>query len=463
MKNITFCLLLTLSFIGYSQTTFAPKVTLSSTGAGPYTIDSGLIDGDNYADIVLGSFDGNTIEYYKNNQDGTFGSKVLISNSLTGISDLKLVDLNDDTFLDILACGGTNGKLVWFSNDGTGTFSSEIVISSNVGGANNIAVGTIDANTSIDIVVSAYSVNEVLWFSNDGSGNFTEGTTKVDNTLNGPTFISLKDVDDDGDLDALITTSAFPPAVNSIELFTNEVVPNGTVTFTKNADPISGNKVYLFSTVFEDVQDINNNDFFASDFGFSSQGAIYRYQENGSGYSETEVATGLLNPAILKIADLDSDNEKDLIASSGQNNGNSLAWFKNNGDGTYASNTIIDATQSATYVFTVQDFDLDGDMDIASLSYNQAQLNYFENQRELLNVTDLLKEDFKIYPNPARHILNFKTSIQDASEVTITDISGKLVYRSRMYLQDGIDVSAFQNGYYILSINGNSHYKFVKQ
>ncbi|WP_340156328.1 VCBS repeat-containing protein, partial [uncultured Winogradskyella sp.] len=87
------------------------------------------------------------------------------------------------------------------------------------------------------------------------------------------------------------------------------------------------------------------------------------------------------------LVDLDNDGLKDIVLSSGKTNaGNDIVWFKNNGSGSFAAEEVIDATQSQAFVYAIEDFDADGDLDIASCEYNLDNLNYFENQKIVLSV-----------------------------------------------------------------------------
>ncbi|WP_115461858.1 FG-GAP repeat domain-containing protein [Winogradskyella aurantiaca] len=465
MKKITLLLLCFTTTYLTSQTEFGAKSLISGTGTQPYRIDSGFIDEDEYPDFVVGTFGSSTIEVFLNDGIGGFEPKTLVTNSLAGIADMKLVDLNDDIFLDILVCGGT--KLVWFANNGDGTFSSENTISSSLNDAFYVSPGQIDGNTTIDVMVCSTGANEVLWFSNDGTGTFTQASEVVDNTISRPSVISLKDVDNDGDLDALVSSSIVPsggsPTPNGIELFINNLVGSGTVSFTKETDPVSENKIYMFDTIFEDPNDFQNTVIFAADFGFGNQGSLYRIEEGGSGYSEEAISTSLLNPATIKLVDMDNDDLSDLVVSSGSGGSSvKLAWLKNNGDGSYASDDTIDTAQNVVYSFTSQDFDLDGDMDIVSIAFSQNEVNFIENLLESLSIPELESNSFRLYPNPVEHHLNFSSTDLVSADVRIVDVTGKIVFHNEIELSNGINTSQLQNGVYILTVNNSANYRFIK-
>jgi hypothetical protein len=451
---------------GQAQTSFVAKQTINNaTGDGPYNIASGFVDNDNFADIVVGTIIDNTLEWYKNNGDGTFTLQPLVTHTLSSIGGLKLVDLNGDTYLDILATASNNDMIAWYPNDGNGNFNiaGEQIISSSIDGASGVAVGTIDNGSSIDIAVTAYYGNEVVWFSNDGSGNFT-GPNSIDNTLTSPGAINFKDIDSDGDLDALVLTGQYN-SNNVIEIFRNNLVPSGSVSFTKDATSVSTGEDFLFNGNFVDMDGDTNLDILVTELDTTpGNGSLLWFEDNGSGFTRTEIATSIGNPAVAQLHDLDDDGVKDLIVSSGTANvGNDLVWFKNLGGGTFGAETVIDNTQSQAYVFTVNDFDNDLDLDIASCSYNEDHLNWFENERNTLSTPSNELSSLKIYPNPAKAHIYFKHTTLETIGLKVYNVLGKEVINTTINTTESLDISKLNNGVYLIRIAElNTTYKFIK-
>ncbi len=466
MKKILLSSLLTfcIASLGLAQTTFSAKNTINSaTGDAPFTIDSGLIDNDALIDIIIGTNNGNTIEWYKNNGDGTFTIQTLVANTLSALGGLKLVDLNNDTFLDILATAYTNDIVAWYANDGLGNFGAEQIISNTVLGASGIAVGTIDAGSTIDVAVTAYDSGMVVWFSNDGSGNFT-GPNTLDNTLAGPGSVNLKDIDNDGDLDALITTAQFAGAIDTAEIFRN----NGSGVFTKDATSVTTGKNYIFNATFEDLDGDANLDILLTELNVTAgTGNFYWIEEDGlGGYTETTFTTSVGNPSVAQHRDLDDDGDKDIILSSGMAGaGNDIVWFINDGTGSYGSEVVIDATQSQAYVFTANDFDNDGDLDIASCAFNQDSLNWFENLRYTLNISEIEENNINIYPNPVDDNLYFNgINFNNNSAISIYNVLGKKILEATINNDKPIDVSNLTSGLYFIKFNTLSKtFKILKK
>ncbi|WP_051229615.1 T9SS type A sorting domain-containing protein [Psychroserpens burtonensis] len=364
-----------------AQTTFEPKVTIDSdTGDNPYTMATGLIDDDAFLDIIVGTDVDNTLIWYKNNGDETFTKQTNTPNTMAGVGGLKLVDLNNDTFVDILITAYSSDFVAWYANDGLGNFGTEQIIAT-VLGASGLFVGDIDGDTTPDVAVTSYDNNEVVWFANNGSGVF--GTANlIDNTLSSPGAVNMKDIDGDGDLDALVATAVYD-GNDVVKIFTNNFVPSGTVSFADDMPTVATGKTGIFNATFEDLDGDADLDILVTEIscGGCVVGNLYWYEDNGSGFTETTFTTSIINPSVAQHQDLDNDGLKDIILSSGSSGaGNDIVWFKNNG-GTYGSEQIIDATSSQAFVYNVADYDVDGDLDIVSCAYNQDQLNYFENLR----------------------------------------------------------------------------------
>lgn len=466
-QTLLTCLMITCAvIIGQAQTSFAAKQTINNaTGNAPYNIASGFVDNDNFADIVVGTLLGDTLEWYKNNGDGTFTLQPLVTNSLSSIGGLKLVDLNRDTYLDILATASNNDMIAWYPNDGNGNFNiaGEQIISSSLDGASGVAVGTIDNGTSIDIAVTAYFGNEVVWFSNDGTGNFT-GPNSIDNTLANPGAINFKDIDSDGDLDALVLTGQYN-SNNVIEIFRNNLAPSGSVSFTKDATSVSTGEDFLFNGNFVDMDGDANLDILVTELDTTpGAGSLLWFEDNGSGFTRTEIATSIGNPSVAQLHDLDDDGVKDLIVSSGASGaGNDIVWFKNLGGGTFGAETVIDNTQSQAYVFTVNDFDNDLDLDIASCAFNQDDLNWFENERYTLSTPSNELSTLKIYPNPAKAHIYFKHTTLESIGLKVYNVLGKEMINTTINTNESLDISKLNNGVYLIRIDElNTTYKFIK-
>lgn len=447
-----------------AQTTFGPKQTINAnTGDDPYAITSGLIDGDAYADILTATTITNQLVWYKNNADGTFTAQPNITNTINFVGNVKLVDLNNDTFLDVLVTAYTSDSVTWYANDGSGNFSAEQSIAT-VNGASGLAVGDIDGDGTLDVAVTSYDGNNIVWFANNGTGTFGSANT-LDNTLVAPGSLDLKDIDNDGDLDVLVSTSKGSGNVDVVQIFRNDLIPGGTANYIKDATPITTGKNYFANAIFADLDGDSDFDVLATELNTSpGTGHFYWYENTGSGFTQNTITTAIGNPSTPLFEDLDNDGLKDIVLSSGTAGaGSDIVWFKNSGSGVFNPELVIDATQSNTFVMTIADFDNDNDLDIASLSYNQDALNWFENLKYTLGTEEFSSERLSIYPNPTKNTLNFK-GFSNTLSLSIYDILGKNIMNVTLGIDQALDVTSLNNGVYILKIEGmNSVFRFIKE
>jgi hypothetical protein len=473
-KLLTCLSILSISAIGFAQTTFEAKSTIDpSTGANPFAIDSGLLDNDAYADIVIGTDGGNTVEWYKNLGNGTFDSPITLvatgADALLYVEGVHIADVNGDGNNDILATSYGNSNLVWFANNGDGTFANAVTIGTSlISGAGVVITGYIDAGTTLDVAVLAYGSSDVFWFSNDGSGNFTGPFSIASVAGTGPGAIDLADYDGDGDLDAVIANSD----AGTIEIYDNNLLPSGagTVSFTKYMNTVSSGNGYLFDIEFVDVNDDGTLDILKSDNSPSGGAAnIAYYTKDTSGtattFTETTITTSITKTSLATVADFDNDAKNDLIVTSDRaTQPQDVIWFESNDSGGFSSEIPLDNTQSTIFGMTINDFDNDGDLDFATISYYQNDLNWFENELITLDVEENTIQEITMYPNPTTNNLHFKSNIAEDLKVSVYNVLGKRVIDTTVEFGQSLNVSKLNNGVYIIKFKDyNTTYKFVKQ
>ncbi|WP_418510017.1 T9SS type A sorting domain-containing protein [Corallibacter sp.] len=449
------------------STTFSPIITIdASPGSTPYAIASGNLDGDSFPDLVVGLLYGNKVLHYKNNGNGTFASAVEVS-SLTQVSGLFLADIDGINGDDILATSFDGNKLVWYANDGSGNFGSENVISNNINGAGAVYAANIDDNIGLDVIVAGFNDNKFVWFSNDGSGNFgTEQT--IASGLSGAGDFDIKDFDGDNDLDIVISTAPYtPPGV--IEVFYNQLTESGSPTFIIDSNNVSNSGQYLFDVNFADIDNDGSIDILATD----SYSDLAWYKKEGDGsYTKIVIPVSLPSSAIVESVDLDNDGDNDLVVSNGSATGtNDIVWFESDGTSptTFETEGTVDGsgTQSQVFSMTINDFDNDGDLDIASAGYNSAGdgVYWIKNQLESLSINEELKnKGVSIYPNPAKNVLHIKTNLSNIGVATVYNILGKKVLNTHLSENKSIDISKLSHGIYILKFsNSDKAFKFIKE
>jgi len=130
------------------------------------------------------------------------------------------------------------------------------------------------------------------------------------------------------------------------------------------------------------TQEILLTEFAFNAFGLPDAGTVVLYEMTGSGWTSTTVVSAdenVRNPNRPTITDVDGDGLNDFIQPAGGfiNSGTvlfglppdftgSITWWRNNGDGTFERNTIVDEAGGAYEGVVFMDLDRDGIKDIIS-------------------------------------------------------------------------------------------------
>lgn len=476
MKKIllSFVTLSLLSSTIYSQN-FVKSTINANTSARPFTIASGFLDGDAYLDLVTGSDVGSAVQWYKNNGDGTFAAAITLvattPNALTNINGIAIADIDDDGDNDILATGYVSDNLVWFENNGDSTFQDAVEILGNLDGAGAVIVANLDndVNGYLDVIVSLNAPDDdtdsVIYLLGNGDGTF--GSLQYISPQladSGPGDIDLADFDEDGDLDVLIGYTGN----GNVYVFDNRLIPDMSLSFTQYTNPVDTGNGYLTDIAFGDLNDDGNLDIIKSDYSPSGGDAgIVWYTNDSSGTATTftahPVPTSIGNTSIGSVADLNNDTYNDLLVTNGAVTDDDVIWFVSDNAGGLGSEILIDNSQSSIFDIEVQDFDNDGDLDFATVSYFQNDLNLFLNDLIVLGTEEILNQSMVIYPNPTKSSLNFKGFVDNLA-LSVYDVIGKNIMNASVSLNQSLDVSNLTNGIYFLKIEGsNTTFKFIKE
>ncbi len=320
----------------------------------------GDIDGDAIPDIVLASRNGPSLAWTKNLGGGEFGPDMPIA-SQGSICAVLLVDLDMDGDLDIL-CGAGYGWVFWFANDGTGVFGPvhHILQQSSPEGV-NIAVSDLDGDSDPDVVYAAESTGTSGYFLNDGAGNFSTAAVLAPVTA-GAYQVSAGDLDGDNDQDLLIS--------GSTNLVWYENAGNGTFASTHLV--YSGPLTYQ-TTLIADIDGDQDMDIVGSTYGSvtSYKRLLYHLNTGGGTFAAASIirSSYLVGDfqGVLEAVDMDGDQDPDLLvfAEPGIGGDELVEWYENPGNGLFPTSPAFTLPQSAYYISGC-DIDGDGDLDLAT-------------------------------------------------------------------------------------------------
>lgn len=298
-----FCLVLILfSFSIKIFAQFGPQIPISESAPRPNDVATFDIDGDGDQDVLVISFNDNTLGWHENMGNQIFSEFKLISNKVYGGKSIYPADLDGDGLMDVLCASRDDNKISWFKNLGEGIFDNQQIITSNFGPGELVYSADLDNDGDMDVVSSHGYFNDqfnTVVFINNGSGSFSTGQVLSNQAVYS---LSIGDIDNDDDLDIILR---FPQKLS----------------VCKNV----GNNT------FEDPEDL---------FLYSSS----------SGYTSP-----------YHILDLNANEAADILVEIDENY---LGWYENQGDLTFSLVDTVGFYHGQLKRYFLSDKDGDGDLDV---------------------------------------------------------------------------------------------------
>gem|GEM_PF-2357626 len=281
---------------------------------------------------------------------------------VVGYSSQAFADVNGDGFEDLLISGQeSDGRAVTelFLGDGTGNFTQNLNSSFvEVDYADN-AFADVDNDGDMDVLItgSAITGDVAYLYLNDGMGVFTAHEDTVFTGV-GNSAVAFSDIDNDQDLDLLITgKNSF---VHSVFLYEND----GSGNFTQIND-IAIPGVSDGSLDFADVDGDGDEDVFIT--GVSDNGELSRlYLNDGTGVFTESTSSTFIDVAYSAVAfaDADNDSDMDLLLTGRLSDGtNTGVLYLNDGAGNFTEKTDAGIPDVQWSSVAWDDIDNDGDMD----------------------------------------------------------------------------------------------------
>jgi Secretion system C-terminal sorting domain/FG-GAP-like repeat len=466
-KTLLFVVALTTVSLTFGQTVWGPLVNIDpSTGADPYVITSGDLDGDTDIDIAIGTynFSADQVKWYRNDGTGNFTVMPVISTpaTLSGIGGITIGDFDGINGNDIVVASYSNDTVMFYANNGVGGFNTGVAISTTADGAGQLTAVDIDKDGNLDVSVAEYDGALASWLPGNGDGTF--GAKQTIAAVNQPGNLSFADYDGDGDLDAVV---GYIDGITSgtIEIYYNQYEESGTMTVSwiKDTVTVNSGNPFLFVVGFADVNDDGILDIVKSD-NVSGDIAWYNKTKNGPSVETIICDDSIIDrPAVVAVADFDNDTYNDVVVTDGGSANDAMIWFESTDIGTFNTEALIVDNNYQMYGITIADFDGDLDKDIASVGYANNSVDYFENLLETLSTPELETTSVSIYPNPTTNVLNFEGFESANINVVIYDILGKKVLESSIATNKPLDVSHLNVGMYVIKIDNGFISKFIKE
>ena len=187
---------------------FATRVDLA-TGAQPYSVSVGDLDGDGKPDVAASVYGANNMVVFRNKSTvGQVSFDARQDFAVTTPYSISLGDLDGDSKPDVVTANLMQNNVSVFRNTSTlGTISFAAKIDFATGQrVYNVALGDLDGDGKIDLATPNYSDNTVSVLHNTGSSGNISFATKVSMTSGtGPNYVSIADMEGDGKPDLLVS------------------------------------------------------------------------------------------------------------------------------------------------------------------------------------------------------------------------------------------------------------------
>ncbi|MCF8331769.1 MAG: T9SS type A sorting domain-containing protein [Bacteroidales bacterium] len=380
---------------------FPPEVIYENKLNITKSIYASDLDNDNDLDAIVLCWD--EIAWYENDGSGNFSSRKFITKYIHDGRDICIADLDGDGFKDIIYASTNSEKVAWFKNNGNGNFSNQNVLASNAGLSKTVEAADLDGDGDQDVVYGTTTNGIIAWFENDSIGNFTSKKIISDSAQ----ASSIKIADNNGD--------GFPDVVST-------AIWDRIVWFQNDGNGNFGNEQVIDSLDYTPksiyTADLNNDgriDVLSSGYPGSGFGKIIWHENDGNGnFSENVIDNK--RAGRINLADIDNDSLPDIIVGrfwykntgagafsskieitnvhSGSfpadfnNDGHvdllhkvayGLGWSENQGNGNFDQYKVIQSSIKELRSMHYEDLDNDGDQDIISGSYADAQVAWHEN------------------------------------------------------------------------------------
>jgi hypothetical protein len=407
------------------------------------------VDGDSDQDVLITGRN-ETGDYiaklYTNDGTGNYSESMGIPIAGYDVSSFAFEDVDGDNDQDVFITGYTNTfELIsrLYTNDGMGNFSEAMGGSFEPINDSSLAFADVDNDNDRDVLITGTSFSGSLisrLYTNDGLGNFTEVTgTPFEGAFLSST--AFADVDGDNDQDILIAgRNKFGEPL--AKMYLNDGVGNFSISMSLPFETIR-----IISVAFADVDGDNDQDVLITG-GDSGLDVSALYINDGMG-NFTE-ATGAPFAGVSRnssvFADVDGDNDHDLLITGRPNSGIWISkLYINDGIGNFSEvmNTPFEGVESGSIAFADVDGDNDQDVLITGRSNSGGSISKLYINDGTSSSDDFNFEfnlDFTIYPNPltANNLnISYDSEQNGFLTISVTDLNGKVVSQLHEFVSSG--------------------------
>ena len=343
--------------LGSGNGTFV-RVQSYSTGkdSTPYAVAIGDINHDGQMDVAVILLTLSYVSLFLGNGNGTFKSRMTFSMGYY-CSPLSIViaDLNNDLRFDLaITCYGANAVRILFGYK-NGTFA-DISYSTGAGSTpRDLRVGDFNNDNIVDIAVTNYGINSIVILFGFGDGTFLLGKASSTGAQSYPFSLAIGDFNNDTQLDIIVAN--YRSNNIGVLLGNGSQLLAGVTTYT------TGHQSQPHSVAVGDFNNDGRLDIVVANYGNDNVGILLGY---GNGFFDTMktyfTGTGSA-PYSVAVADLNDDQQLDIVVSNSQTD--NLAILLGFGNGTFAIGAKHSTgTLSRPYTVAIGDLNNDNTMDL---------------------------------------------------------------------------------------------------
>ena len=324
----------------------------------------------------------------------TPGTRAAVLGDIDGDGDLDIVTAVDRT------------TVAWHENtDGAGTYGDAQIVSDDIGRVEHLVVGDINGDDALDIVVATRTAEQGIVAFMASEGGFEMPVVLNGDANRRNDWVSLDDVDEDGDLDLLTAgDGGFVLHANTgVGEFGAEIV----LPAISEINGMPANQVTA-ALLAGDVDNDGDRDIVSLGTGslswYANEGDLNFAEAQPINADFDDVGFGF--SANLALGDLDMDGDLD-IAFTKQNSARLVVWYKNDGSGGFGPlpHQLVGGDRGergAAQAITTADMDGDGDTDVVVTldagsiddELPTGHLSWLENQGDGQFSTPILATEF---------------------------------------------------------------------
>jgi hypothetical protein len=323
----------------------------------PTVIRMADMDDDGKQDIITGGGSGlYEVRIYIRGSDITSWTRNIIASDIQTPNAIAVYDVDRDSDLDIMVAGTYGSQMVFIKCASESPLAySKVWIED--GGIKKIYAcdfADVDADGDMDMAFVGRDTGYVGWMDNDGTPFDAPGTLYRVGGMGSPKDVWWGDVDGDKDLDIVAISSG-----GMAYWYENSANPRGTWTTHLAFSGVSS----LYGSWVGDLTGDGKVDIAYTTSTSSGVVGFYYAPANPGSQSFVRhiVASGLSYATGIHGDDMDNDNDKDLIVSSGQWAGGSVVLYKNPTASTGGIWPSVSVASGLYYPEDVFTFDITGD------------------------------------------------------------------------------------------------------